>query len=115
MHAAMNAAGAKQDIPPIANFMMANIRLIFCTFLALSVITLVSSIALLKRKNWARIMFVFLMGLGIVWDIGGLFFQQSLFSSMASPSATAPPEVQSQFKSMASTMHIFSSIIAIIT
>jgi hypothetical protein len=113
MEAAMHAAKGKQDIPPIAEFMTSHFRLFFGAFLALSVVTLVSSIALLKRKNWARLMFICLMGLSIVWNIGGLFFQQAMFSSMPSPPTTAPPGFQAQFNSMAQTMMIFSAIMAI--
>jgi hypothetical protein len=113
MEAAMHSAKTQQDIPPIAKFMTSHFRLFFGAFLALSVVTLVSSISLLKRKNWARLIFISLMGLGIVWNIGGLFLQQAMFSTMPPPPTTAPPEFQNQFNSMAQTMMIFSAIMAI--
>lgn len=113
MQVAMHAAKEKQNIPPVAEFMTSHFRLFFGAFLALSAVTLVSSIALLKRMNWARVVFICLMGFGIIWNIGGLFLQQAMFSSMPSPPPNAPPEFQSQFKSMATTMLIFSSVMAI--
>lgn len=113
MEAAMHSAKAPQNMPPVAEFMTNHFRIFFGAFLALSVVTLVSSVALLKRKNWARLIFIILMSLGIVWNIGGLFLQQAMFSSMPSPPTTAPPEFQAQFNSMAQTMIIFSAIMAI--
>lgn len=113
MEAAMHAAHGKQDIPPIVEFMTSHFRLFFGAFLALSAVTLVSSIALLKRKNWARLIFICLMGLGIVWNIGGLFFQHAMFTSMPSPPTTASPDFQEQFNSMAQIMMILSTIMAI--
>ncbi len=113
MEAVMHSAKAQQNIPPIAEFMTSHFRFFFGAFLALSIVTLASSMALLKRKNWARLIFISLMGLGIVWNIGGLFLQQAMFSSMPSPPTTAPPEFQTQFNSMAQTMMIFSVIMAI--
>jgi hypothetical protein len=47
-----------------------------------SALTLASSIGLLKRKNWARLIFVGLMALGIVWNLGGIVLQFAMFASM---------------------------------
>lgn len=113
MEAAIHSAEAQQNMPPVAAFMTSHFRLFFGAFLALSAVTLISSIALLKRKNWARLVFISLMGLGIIWNLGGLFLQQAIFSSI-SPPATAPPEFLDQFQSMAQTMMIFSAIMAIV-
>ena len=113
METAMQTAKAQQNMPPVAEFMTNHFRLFFGAFLALSAVTLISSIALLKRKSWARLIFISLMGLGIIWNLGGLFLQQAMFSSMPSPPTTAPPEFQAQFNLMAHAMMIFSAIIAI--
>jgi hypothetical protein len=57
-------------------------QLFLLAFLLISSFTLVSSIGLLKRWNWARLCFVGLMLIGIVWQLSGLGFQFSMFSSM---------------------------------
>jgi hypothetical protein len=76
--------------PPFASFMAAYFHLFFLGFLIANVITLASSIGLLKRRNWARLCFVGLMVLAIVWNIGGLALQFSMFASMQEEFA-APP------------------------
>lgn len=113
MQATMHDANGRQAIPPAAEFMMSHFRLFFGVFLAVSAFTLATSIALLKRKNWARLVFIGLLGLGIVWNIGGLFIQQAMFSSMALPPVKAPVEFQSTFKTMMTVMSVFSLVVAI--
>jgi glucan phosphoethanolaminetransferase (alkaline phosphatase superfamily) len=51
-------------------------------FAAISLITFVSAIGLLKRKNWARLFFVVVMVIGIVWQIAGLALQLYLLSDL---------------------------------
>ena len=113
MQEAMHTAKEKQNIPPVAEFMMTHFQLIFGAFLVMSAVTFSSSVALLKRKNWARVIFIYLLGFGIVWNIGGLFLQQAFFTSIPPPSSNAPAEFQSQFKSMATTMLVISTVMAI--
>ena len=76
--------------PPFATFMAGHFQLIFFSFLIVSAFMLASSIGLLKRKNWARLLFVGLMVLGIVWNLGGLVLQFTMFSSMQDSFANAP-------------------------
>src|SRR6478672_6650334 len=58
MQAAMVQAKHKQDMPVFAEFMFSHFQLFFLSFLVVSSVTLVSAIALLKRKNWARVLFI---------------------------------------------------------
>jgi hypothetical protein len=76
--------------PPFAAFMASHFQLFFLAFLIVSVLMLASSIGLLKRKNWARLLFVGLMILGIAWNLGGLILQMTMFSSMQDSFANAP-------------------------
>ncbi len=82
MQASLDELKARGDMPmpPGAEFMFGHMRLIFGAFLLLSAITLLTSIGLLKRRNWARLVFICLMALGIVWNIAGLFLQQLMLS-----------------------------------
>jgi hypothetical membrane protein len=52
-------------------------KFFFLTFLVVSVIILMCSIGLLKRKNCARILFIILMIFGIILSLGGIFFQKT--------------------------------------
>jgi hypothetical protein len=69
-------------LPPFAMFMFSHFKAIVFAFFVLSVILLASSIGLLKRKNWARLVFVSLLVVGIAWTVGSLFLQQSMLVSM---------------------------------
>lgn len=68
--------------PPFAAFMATHPQWFFLGFLLVSAIMLASSIGLLKRRNWARLSFIGLLSLAILWQVGSLAFQFSMFSSM---------------------------------
>ncbi|WP_440053919.1 hypothetical protein ACSLBF_13720 [Pseudoalteromonas sp. T1lg65] len=51
-------------------------------FFALWVITLISSVKLLQRKNWARVTFISLLSLGIIWQIVRVILQFVMISQM---------------------------------
>ncbi|MGE4545945.1 MAG: hypothetical protein AB7D06_17795 [Pedobacter sp.] len=69
-------------MPAFANFIFNHFDLFFLFFLIVSATSFIAAIALLKRKNWARIVFIVLMSLGILWNLGGLVMQFTMFSSM---------------------------------
>ncbi len=93
MAQAMQQAENAGQIPAYASFMFNHINLFFLLFLVVSATSLFAAIALLKRKNWARIVFIVLMALGIAWNIGGLLMQFTIFSSMPEMAGmAAPPE-----------------------
>lgn len=85
------AAPVPPDTPAFAAFLMHNIPLFFAAFLVVSAVTLAASIGLLLRKNWARVTFMGIMALGIVWSVGGLVMQFAMFSQMQDMAAAAPP------------------------
>jgi hypothetical protein len=113
MQTTMHSTKGSENLPAFAQFMFSHVRFFFAAFLVLSATMFVSSIALLKRKNWARITFICLLALGIIWNIGGLFLQNAFFSSMPPMPATAPPEFRANFESMATIMLVVSSLFAI--
>lgn len=100
----------QEQIPFFARFMFSNIRLFFFGFLVISATTLVSAIGLLKRKNWGRIFFLSIMGLGICWNIFGLVMQNMMFTSM---SGLPHGEIDSQFSTMMIVMKIVTFIFAV--
>jgi len=106
-------AASKQSagVPAAAGFMAAHFKLFFASFMVLCTATLISSIGLLKRRNWARLIFIAILGLGIVWNLGGLLFQFTMFSSFPQPPATShEPDA---FKSMFITIMVFSAVMAV--
>jgi len=60
------------------------------------------------------IMFAFigLMGLAILWNLGGLWLQLSMFSSIPAAPASAPPDFASQFERATRAMKIASGLSA---
>lgn len=93
-HALQQAKNTDQ-MPAFASFMFGHMDLFFLFFLVVSATSLIAAIALLKRKNWARIIFILLMALGILWNVGGLILQFTMFSSMPEMAHHgAPPEFE---------------------
>lgn len=78
-------------MPAAAAFMAEHFHLFFLAFLLISAFTLASSVGLLKRRNWARLSFVGVMALGILWNLGGLVLQFLMFSSMWEPFSAVEP------------------------
>lgn len=73
--------GGAEQMPALMTFMFGHIEWFFMAFLIVAVFTLVSAIGLLKRKNWARLIFITLMSLGIVWNVVGVGVQFVMFDA----------------------------------
>jgi hypothetical protein len=103
-------APTKSGTPPLVTFMTAHFQIFFFAFLVVSAITLASSIGLLRRKNWARLIFVGLMVLGVLWNLGGPVLQFVMFSSMQNSFSSAPgaPEMEIFFIAMSAVSILFA-------
>ena len=71
MRAALREAEKTQPMPAMAGWMVENFRLFSWLFLAAGAVTLVSSVGLLKRRNWARVVFIAMMALAAVAHLAG--------------------------------------------
>jgi len=87
-NAAFSGAHLPGGFPPYMTFVMAHWGAFAAAFLAVSAFTLIASIGLLKRRNWARRVFVVLLALGIVWTLASTLFQIATYSPIP-----LPPEV----------------------
>jgi len=112
MEKAMIQASARHQISDLAMFIFRHIQLLAGAFFVLSASTLIGAIGLLKRKDWARILFVCFLYLGIAWNIGSVVMQQFMFSSMPIP-PNAPADFRAHFETMASVMRVVSILIAL--
>lgn len=63
-------------------FLLKNIRVLLPLLGVFILFAFISSIKLLKRKEWARKSFLFLLGFGILYTIGGTVFQIIFMKSM---------------------------------
>ena len=109
MNEAMSGAGSR-DVPVILRFLLSNIGLVFFCFLVISATTFVSAIGLLKRKNWARILFMILLCLGIAWSIFGVVAQFTMFPS---PPDLPDLEGAAQFNMIFNIMKGFTFLMAV--
>ena len=69
-----------EDAPDTARFIQQYFIFFVYGFCAVTIFTFVTSIALLKRKNWARLAFIGILAFGVLWQVGGLFLQFSMFT-----------------------------------
>lgn len=112
MHTAVAQAGQQQqNMTAVSVFLMEHMRELAGGMFVLLLATLVTSIALLRRCNWGRLLFIGLLGFGIAWNIFGVAWQWFFFRSMPQPPQGTP--MQSQFQIMDTAMEIFSLIMAI--
>ena len=98
----INDAEASGDIPPAAAFAIRHLRQLIEAFLLLWLIALVASIGLLKRRNWARLVFIGLMALGIIWNLASPILQLIVLRG-----------IPGQFELMRSIIQIISVIYAL--
>ncbi len=71
-----------EAIPDCFNYMFIHLRVILVAFTALSLVFLISSVGLLMRKNWARIIFISMLFLGIAWLVVSSVLQHYLITSI---------------------------------
>lgn len=110
------AAAPKQGMPPFFHLMFDHMRLFLLVLLIMSATKLVSAIGLLRRMNWARLLFIGLLGLDIAWSIGGAVLQQVFMSSMldfAKNVPNAPSGFEDGMKGMMIAMRVFSTLFAL--
>jgi hypothetical protein len=70
------------DATPMAGMVFQLVPLFIVGFLAVSVTSLVASIAMLRRRNWGRLIFIGLLVLGIAWNLFGVLAQHYFLSSV---------------------------------
>ena len=109
----MREAATAKDVPAFARFFLVYPHVFFGAFLAASATTLVSAIGLLKRQNWARLIFIAILVLGILWNLGGLALMFLTFSSMPSVPDHAPADFRGGFETIWKVMMGFSIVIAL--
>lgn len=103
-------AQAPEEISSFAQFIFNNIQFSLIAMLCIITITFVSSIGLLKRKEWARKLFIGIMVIWIIWNIGSLIMSQTMMNQF-------PPELEvempAEFKVMERIITIFTAVFTI--
>jgi len=106
-------AKGMEQMPAFFRFMIQNMQWFFVMFWSISILTLISAIGLLLRKNWARLVFVGLMALGILWNLGGILLQEYMMSSFPQGPAHGPRDVDAGFETMMTVMRFAMGVFAI--
>ena len=114
MREAMEQAHRSKAVPAFAVFMFNHMRVIVGVFFAVCLLTFVSAIGLLKRTNWARLTFIGLMLLGVLWNMVGVFLPYFMFQPFPPVPANAPQEFQDEFERMAKIIIVFTTVFAIV-
>jgi len=112
MRAAQGQVRGHAEMPWFAAWMFDHFQYFFLFFLAVSVAMLSAAVGLLRRRNWARILFVGFMGLGIIWNIGGLIAMSFFMLSFAQMVPVNQPGAE-QFGLMFKIMFAFNAVVAI--
>lgn len=116
MREAEMQAHSKTQLPPFFFWIFGHIRLFLGVFLIWALIKFVSAIGLLRRRNWARVLFIGFLAFGIAWNIAAIVLQQFFISSMLT-SMPLPPNAPENFNDVMEGMligiRVFSAVFAI--
>ena len=97
------------DMPLPLQFIFDHYQLFLAAILALSLAGLVSSVGLLRRKNWARRLFSVLLACGIVSLLTGFAVQFSLTPVTDNiPASQLPADAQTMFRVMKGFLFILT-------
>lgn len=99
-----------QNMPAGASFMLDHFQIIVLVFFLACAGMLVASVGLLKRKNWARLTFIAMLSLGVLWGLGSIVLQMKFFSSI--PQVPDDPQF-ADFQAMHSIMQWFAAAMSI--
>jgi hypothetical protein len=111
---ALQRAHGDPNFPWVASAIFEHFRAVFFAFFVVCAATLTAAIGLLRRLNWARNLFIILMVLGIVWNIGSIFLTFVFFSAMPAIPTNAPPGFADQFEIMSRVMIGFNVVLAVL-
>ena len=76
-----------------AEFPLSFFRGLVFGFATFSAVFVASAVALLKRRNWARLFFIGVLWFGVLWNLGSIAAQWFLFGTMDLPRPPADAEV----------------------
>jgi hypothetical protein len=113
MQHAADMAATDPNAPPYAAALMTWAPWTFVFFCLVSAGTFAASIGLLRRLNWARLVFIGLLALGILWQFVGLAIQHFVFASMPSPADFGDTQGEDMFATFMVVMRVFSIVLAI--
>ena len=102
-------------LPAPAQWMFGHIAWFFRAFLLVSATTLVAAIGLLRRHEWARRLFVGLMGFAIAYQLLGLVWQWWFMGSMTGfmQASGAPADTAAMMHGFMRVAQVFGMLMAL--
>lgn len=115
IHDAMAKTQREIALPAYVAWLFDHVRLFLAVSLGMTVLQLVSAIALLKRRNWARLVFIAIFALGILWNIVGIVLQQFMTAWMPTlpHGRNMPPDFEATMTAMLAFIRVVSALFAI--
>jgi hypothetical protein len=114
MSAVLHDTSEGPPMPPLVTFLFGHFQWIPAFFLGISILTLIAAIALLRRHNWGRLVFIGVMAIGIAWEVGSLALMPFVFSSFTDLPDNMPPDLREQLSLMPKLVFGFSGLIVIV-
>lgn len=104
--ALQTASSQRPGVPPLSLFALRHMTWFLLVPAVALILSFVASLGLLRRWAWARLLFIALMIIGIIWNLAGLVLQFFMMPSMQQAFAHLPPE--------APDLQTFMSVIMIV-
>src|SRR5260370_15291366 len=97
-------------VPALARFIFSRSHLIVLARFVVSLLTLIASVGVLHRRNWARVVLIGTLGLGTTYMLGGFLLQQSMMSAIGATLRNTNPQ---QFASMVAAIRVVMAILSL--
>lgn len=98
---------AADNMSAFEYFMLTSMEWVFAGFLILALISFVSAVGFLKRRNWARRVFIAVLSLGVLANLASVV----LLVTMADPSAQQ--NLPADFATMRIAIQVFNGLIGL--
>jgi hypothetical protein len=104
----------EHEHPEFAVLLLQNLLVMPLASLVMWILILAVAIGLLKRRNWARLVYAVLMVLGILWNILGVAFMAVVLSAIPLDETAGPPEVTGRYGVAPQVVFLFSLAMAVV-
>lgn len=101
-------------MPHEMQYVLDHVEAFFLIYAACVALGLVASIGLLHRRNWARVIYIALLGANIVWSVVALLAGRHLMAAMPFPPADTLPNAP-DVAGMMRMMSIFMTALTVVT
>lgn len=109
-HGVMPRVASQGDalVRDFARLVFGHVQSIFFSLLLIFAGTVAVAVGVLKRQNWARILFTGLMVLGIAWNVASLLLVYYFFPAMSDVMQDEPAALQAQYTILRNISVVFS-------